>query len=243
MAFLIGQGDLEGAKALVDRALNTINYREDTEKFNVWVAALNTEVVYGNEDAALALLHRALMHADARKMYVAAVDIFDSADKAALAEDCIKAMCRKHSEDCQVWLRAFRYRLDHQDAAKAQSTLDRALQSLPSSQHVKMISQAALLEFKRGDTERGRGLFENILRNYPRRLDLWSVYIDKEISVGDEDRARALFQRVTHLSLPPKKMKFLFKRWLDWEKNVGGDVKKVKQRAMEFVESTANAAG
>lgn len=31
----------------------------------------------------------------------------------------------------------------------------------------------------------------------------------------------ALFERATHLQLPPKKMKFLFKRYLDYEKKHG----------------------
>ena len=39
--------------------------------------------------------------------------------------------------------------------------------------------QAGLLEFKAGSAERGRSIFEGVLRNYPKRLDLWSVYLDQ----------------------------------------------------------------
>lgn len=46
--------------------------REEGEKFNVWVAYLNMENVYGSEEATLSLLSRALAHTDARKMYLAA---------------------------------------------------------------------------------------------------------------------------------------------------------------------------
>ena len=42
-----------------------------------------------------------------------------------------------------------------------------------------MLRGAALTEFAGGDAERGRGIFESVLRNYPKRLDLWSVYIDQ----------------------------------------------------------------
>lgn len=38
--------------------------------------------------------------------------------------------------------------------------------------------------------ERGRSLFEGVLRNYPRRLDLWSVYLDQEVGQGDQPRVR-----------------------------------------------------
>eukprot|EP00887_Chlorella_sp_A99_P002754 scaffold6.g2754.t1 len=244
MALLISLGELDRARATADRALQTISFQEDKERFNVWVAYLNAENAYGTEEGTLALLSRALAHTDARKLYLAALDIFDRTDKSALAEQCLKAMTRKFSGSVEVWLRAVRYRLARGEAEAARRTLDHSLQSLPKFEHVRMISQAALLEFKArlcvgaGDPERGRSLFEGVLRSYPRRLDLWSVYLDQEIAAGDAQRTRALFERATHLALPPKKMKFLFKRYLDYERSHGGptQVEHVKRRAMEFVE-------
>ncbi len=38
--------------------------------------------------------------------------------------------------------------------------------------------------------ERGRSIFEGVLRNYPKRLDLWSVYLDQEVALGDQQRVR-----------------------------------------------------
>lgn len=38
--------------------------------------------------------------------------------------------------------------------------------------------------------ERGRSIFEGVLRNYPKRLDLWSVYLDQEVALGDQQRIR-----------------------------------------------------
>ena len=62
----------------------------------------------------------------------------------------------------------------------------------------------------------------------------------QEVKLADQPRIRALFERATSLSLPAKKMKFLFKRWLEYEKGAGdaAAVEHVKKRAMEFVEST-----
>ncbi len=53
----------------------------------------------------------------------------------------------------------------------------------------------------------------------------------------------ALFERATHLQLPPKKMKFLFKRYLEYEKQHGtaAGVEHVKKRALEYVEAQAAA--
>jgi rRNA biogenesis protein RRP5 len=97
---------------------------------------------------------------------------------------------------------------------------------------------------KEGNPERGRTMFEGILRNYPRRTDIWSVYIDQEIKQGDIQRIRALFERATHLDLNAKSMKFLFKRYLDFERSEGDDerIAHVKQRAMEYVSNKFGSA-
>ena len=59
--------------------------------------------------------------------------------------------------------------------------VNRALLSLPRKKHIKFISQAAILEFKHGEPDRGRSMFEGVLREYPKRTDLWSVYLDQVI--------------------------------------------------------------
>lgn len=41
------------------------------------------------------------------------------------------------------------------------------------------------MEFKYGEVERGRTIFEGMMSNYPKRVDLWSIYIDMEVKAGD----------------------------------------------------------
>lgn len=55
---------------------------------------------------------------------------------------------------------------------------------------------------------------------------------------------RDIFERVVHLSLAPKKMKFLFKRYLDYEKKFGTteSVLAVKRAALEYVETKSSLA-
>lgn len=45
---------------------------------------------------------------------------------------------------------------------------------------IKTISKFALLEYKHGEPERGKTIFEGIVDSHPKRWDLWSVYIDME---------------------------------------------------------------
>lgn len=55
---------------------------------------------------------------------------------------------------------------------------------------VDMIAKYAQMEFKYSEPERGRTMFENILSNYPKRCDLWSVYIDMLTKLGDLEPVR-----------------------------------------------------
>lgn len=63
----------------------------------------------------------------------------------------------------------------------------------------------------------------------------------QEMRVGDEDITRALFERVTASTLSSKKMKFFFKRFLEFEKELGDEarVEHVKDKARSYVNSKA----
>lgn len=80
----------------------------------------------------------------------------------------------------QVWLRRVQNLLK-QNIEGIQSVINRALLCLPRHKHIKFISQTAILEFKCGVPDRGRSLFEGMLREYPKRTDLWSIYLDQVI--------------------------------------------------------------
>jgi rRNA biogenesis protein RRP5 len=50
---------------------------------------------------------------------------------------------------------------------------------------LKTISKFAQLEYKLGDPERGKTIFEGIVNTHPKRLDLWSVYMDMDAGQKD----------------------------------------------------------
>lgn len=101
------------------------------------------------------MLGDALRHTDDQKMYMAAIDVFERSARSALLDRCIKAVTKKYGDAPEAWLRAYRAHLTQDDAEAARSTLTRALQALATKQdHVTMISQAGLLEFRQGDPGR-----------------------------------------------------------------------------------------
>ena len=55
---------------------------------------------------------------------------------------------------------------------------------------VETIAKFAQMEFKYGEPERGKTMFENVLNNYGKRNDLWMVYAAMVTSHGEIDNAR-----------------------------------------------------
>lgn len=55
---------------------------------------------------------------------------------------------------------------------------------------VDVIAKFAQLEFRYGDSERGRTMFDKVLTSYPKRTDLWSVFIDLMIKHGSQKDVR-----------------------------------------------------
>ncbi|KAF9664808.1 hypothetical protein SADUNF_Sadunf16G0056600 [Salix dunnii] len=241
MRFMLSLADIEKARSIAERALNTINFREEDEKLNIWVAYFNLENEYGNppEDAVKKVFQRALQYCDPKKVHLALLKMYKKTNQNKLAEELLDKMAKKFKHSCKFWLKRVKWLLKQKQDG-VQSVVQRALLCLPRHKHIKFISQTAIWEFKCGVADRGRTLFEEILREYPKRTDLWSVYLDQEIKLGDVDVIRALFERAISLSLPPKKMKFLFKKYLEFEKPLGDEkqIESVKQKAMEYVQNT-----
>jgi rRNA biogenesis protein RRP5 len=107
---------------------------------------------------------------------------------------------------------------------------------------------------------------EGVLSNYPKRVDLWNIFLDMEIKLAtklkelhagaasrglskdpnvlNHEATRRLFERITSLNLSTKKMKFFFKKNLEWEKSVGADperLERVKAKARAFVATKSHA--
>ncbi|KAF3674880.1 hypothetical protein FXO38_05012 [Capsicum annuum] len=190
------------------------------------------------QEAVAKVFQRALQYCDPKKVHLALLGMYERTEQHKLTDELLNKMVKKFKHSCKVWLRRVQWLLK-QNQDGVQSVVNRALLSLLLHKHFNFITQTAILEFKCVVSDRGRSLFEKMFREYPKRTDLWSVYLDQEIRLGNADVIR-LFERAITLSLPPKKMKFLFKKYLEYENTLGDDerMEAVKRKAMEYVESS-----
>uniref|UniRef100_A0A671UEH3 Protein RRP5 homolog n=1 Tax=Sparus aurata TaxID=8175 RepID=A0A671UEH3_SPAAU len=239
MAHHLQATQIEQARAVAERALKTISFREEQEKLNVWVALLNLENMYGTEESLKKVFERALQFCEPMPVYQQLADIYAKSDKIKEAEGLYKTMVKRFRQNKAVWLSYGTFLLQQGQSDAASALLQRALKSLPSKESVDVIGKFAQLEFRYGDAEKGRAMFDKVLTSYPKRTDLWSVFIDLMVKHGSQKDARALFDRVIHLSVSVKKIKFFFKRYLEYEKKHGTpqSIQAVKEKAMEFVEA------
>ncbi|XP_040891171.1 protein RRP5 homolog isoform X2 [Toxotes jaculatrix] len=244
MAHHLQATQIEQARAVAERALKTISFREEQEKLNVWVALLNLENMYGTEETLKKVFERALQFCEPMPVYQQLADIYAKSSKIKEAEGLYKTMVKRFRQNKAVWLSFGSFLLQQGQSDAASALLQRALKSLPSKESVDLIAKFAQLEFRYGDAEKGRTMFDKVLTNYPKRTDLWSVFIDLMVKHGSQKEVRALFDRVIHLSVSVKKIKFFFKRYLEYEKKHGTpqSIQAVKEKAMEFVESKGTEA-
>ncbi|XP_053407461.1 protein RRP5 homolog [Mercenaria mercenaria] len=238
MAFHLGTTEIDKARAVAERALKTISFREEQEKLNVWVAYLNLENMYGTAETVRKVLTRAVQQNDQISIYLQMINIYVKSGKTEDGEQLFNTLVKKHSGNKDVWIKFGEFYFQQGRVESARKLLQRCMKSLDISQHVDTIVKFAQMEFKHGEPERGKTMFENILSTYPKRTDLWSVYIDLVTKLGELDTARSLFNRVIQL-LSAKKVKFFFRKYLQFENKHGSEdqVAEVKRKALHYVES------
>jgi len=247
MAFHLKLTDLERARQVAERAAKHVGFNEGRERFNVWVAYMNLECTYGTEETADAVFRRAASHNEAKQVYLQLARIHERNKKHQLAVRIYEASCKKFPQSQTVWLAYMTYLFSANHLEAGRKELPKCLTVLPRAKHPQVVSKAALLEYQYGSAERGRSVFEGLLDSYPKRTDLWSVYIDAHIKAHTPPKVaapqlaevRGLLERCCSIKLKATKVRFFFKRWLDFEKR-WGDVESqemVRTKAREYVES------
>lgn len=81
MAFLMQLSEIDKARETARRALKTINFREEQEKLNVWIALLNLENLYGTDETLEETFKEAARANDSKTIHLRLASIFDTSEK------------------------------------------------------------------------------------------------------------------------------------------------------------------
>jgi rRNA biogenesis protein RRP5 len=245
MQFHSELGEFDQARQIGERAIKTIGLGQDAEKMNIWEVLLSLESVHGTDESVEETLKRASEYNDPQEIYTRLTSIYIRSEKLDKAEELFQAILKRFGQDQKVWINYATFLFDKAaDAEKARQLLPRALQTLPQFTHVQVTSKFAQLEFQSpsGNAERGRTIFEGLLDSFPRKMDLWNVYLDMEQSLvkqglEDNERVRALYGRILAGRIKNKQAQVFFKKWLRFEEDHGDEqsVDRVKAKAADFV--------
>jgi rRNA biogenesis protein RRP5 len=115
MAFQLQLGELEKAREIAERALKTIVQKEDSERRNVWVALLNMESAYGDDEILEVNFKRAVQYNDAQDIHERMASIYIQSGKSEVSFPAseiwlyvskVNPHSRKQTIFSKLWLRS-----------------------------------------------------------------------------------------------------------------------------------------
>lgn len=239
IAFQLQLSEIEKAREISERALKTINFREEGEKLNIWIAKLNLENTFGTDESLEDVFKRACQYMESFTIHSKLLSIYHMSEKFDSEAELFKTTAKKFgSEKVSIWVSWGEFLLSQNKTEEARSILSKALNVLPKRSHIDVVRKFAQLEFAKGNPERGRSLFEGLVSDAPKRIDLWNVYLDQEIKLNEKKKAENIFERVFTKKVTRKQAQFFFNKWLEFEEeqNDGKMAEYVKAKAIEYTE-------
>ncbi|XP_035228695.1 protein RRP5 homolog, partial [Stegodyphus dumicola] len=148
MVYCLKHAEVNKARAVTKRALQTINFREDKEKLNIWKALLNLELHYGTDESVDNVLKEALVYNDQGVIYNHMLDAYISFEKTEDLKKLSNVILKKLKNDKEVWIKFMTYYMKIGKQKEARNFLSRSLQSVPNRERMYNISSFPFFLFK-----------------------------------------------------------------------------------------------
>ncbi|KAH8312068.1 hypothetical protein KR044_009241 [Drosophila immigrans] len=238
MSFLLSNTEIDKAREIARRAIKTITFRETKELRNMWTALLNLELSY-NSSTFDDVLKEALSHNDPLETYLSVVEVLKSHNLKERLINTLNLIMRKFRTELQVWRVAADTYFWLNMADRVQPTLQRALGVLPKNEHITCIVAFAKIYAEHEDHAMAQTLLDDVVTSYPKRIDIWILYVDMLAKCSLIDSARNVLERAVLQKLAPNKMLVIYKKYLEFEQKHGTEANaaRVKQLAEEYVKS------
>jgi len=130
MAFHLETAETEKARAIAKKAIASINYREEGELLNVWMAQINLEIRYGTDDTFNETLREAVQRNDPFKVYSRTLSVLLEIEKTEEAEKIIEVLRKKFKPMPEMWLQVSEAYLKMKNERMAKELLPKSLLSI-----------------------------------------------------------------------------------------------------------------
>ena len=81
MSFQLPLSEVDKAREIARRAIKIINFREERERLNVWIALLNLENIYGTDETLDTVFKEAARANDSKTVHLRLASIFEESEK------------------------------------------------------------------------------------------------------------------------------------------------------------------
>lgn len=130
MAFYLDTAEVSKARSVAKKAIATINFREENELLNVWMAYLNLEIKFGSMDSYQEILREATQRNDSFQVYSRALKILLESEKIDEANKIVDILRKKFRPKSEMWLQVADAYLVMKNEKAAKEILPKSLLSL-----------------------------------------------------------------------------------------------------------------
>jgi len=130
MAFHLETAEVDKARTIAKKAIASINYREEQERLNVWIALLNLELRYGTDESYNDVLNEVTQRNDSFKVYSQTLKILLDLEKIIDANKIIEILKKKFKPFPDMWLLVSESYLRMNNEKLAKELLPKSLLSL-----------------------------------------------------------------------------------------------------------------
>jgi rRNA biogenesis protein RRP5 len=219
---------LASSRQIFERALKVIDISKTNEKLNVWVGYLNLENIYGDSESFQKVLDRAKQVCDKKLLYNHLIQIYMNSNKYEEVLDTYKVLIKDYFDDLEIWKKYIEFlfeindlkdkgknEVNDLDIIEPKEGLNKSMQVLTKKAHLDIMCWYGQLLYRYNNNEEARNMFDNILKNFPKRKDIWFVYIDKEIKFGKNvEKVRQIFDKMFEIKFKINDLKSIMKKLL-----------------------------
>lgn len=130
MAFHLETAEVDKARTIAKKAIASINFREEQERLNVWIALLNLELRYGSDESYNDVLSEATQRNDSFRVYSQTLRILLDLEKLIDANKVIEILKKKYKHLPDMWLLVSESYLRMNNEKMAKEILPKSLLSL-----------------------------------------------------------------------------------------------------------------
>ena len=145
-SYILDKINLNSSRKIFERATKAIDITNLKEKLNIWIAFINLEYTYGDNEHYKSTVEKALEINEKKAIYKHLITIYSQSKKFDLALEIYKLCIKSYFGDMEIWKRFIEFLFEAQKEGVQSSEiltpkegLNKALQTIPKAKNIEVI--------------------------------------------------------------------------------------------------------